>query len=120
MTIQLHGSQTPMNDIQLHSAITNLCVYLSAHTNTKLQSLHHKPVTMPAASNQSCCPVGGYDTHHNRAMLVLGVWQAVIAALIFLVTIAFGILNRRHMGKPCAWHPCLAHMLTSSKGHERG
>jgi hypothetical protein len=24
------------------------------------------------------------------------------------------------MGKPCVWHPCLIHMLTSSKGHERG
>lgn len=50
---------------------------------------------MPSTTNESCQLIGGYDDHHNHAMFVLGIWQAVIAALVFLVTIVFGILNLR-------------------------
>ena len=71
---------------------------------------------MPSTTNESCQLIGGYDDHHNHAMFVLGIWQAVIAALAFLVTIVFGILDLR---TSYALQSCSFHVLIQATGHQR-
>ena len=71
---------------------------------------------MPLTANESFQLIGGYDDHHNHAMLVLGIWQAVIAALVFLATIAFGMLNLR---TSCTLRSCSFRLLMLTTVHQR-
>ena len=49
-------------------------------------------------ANESCHLADGNNAHYNHVMLVLGIWQIVIAALAIVVAIIFGLLGDGHLG----------------------